>query len=174
MAGAGDDVEGGVALIGAIERLREWVSHLAGPQNWNELVDLLSKSPCALASALIAAGVWLYSDYQERLEIQLAKQEVRHERELSRAREGLSERRDVINLFLQFMPKDFSDPQLSLKVETLSSYCSENSELGDRAGWSESCAKASAGSAMNMPPARGLALPPLQRRLRPATTQTFI
>jgi hypothetical protein len=108
------------------------IANLSGPKNWNDVADLLSKTVFAAASALIAFGVWAYSDYRESLQKELDRQQKRHELQLTQAREGLSDRRDVINLFLQFMPKDFSDPQISLKVDTLSSYCSETDRLGRR------------------------------------------
>jgi hypothetical protein len=112
-----------------LRALRIYITSLSGPKNWNDFADLLSKTVVAAASAIVATGIWLYSDYQERLDRKLAQQEERHVAELKSAREGLSDRRDVISLFLQFMPRDDSDPQLDLKLQALSSYCSEDTRV---------------------------------------------
>lgn len=103
---------------------------LATPRSWNDFADLLSKTLFAAMSAIIALTIWVYSNTQERLNAALELQAQRHASEIKAVRENLSDRRDTINLFLQFLPQDQSDPQFQLKLQTLSSYCSEESSAG--------------------------------------------
>jgi len=105
--------------------IRTYLSSLSRPTSWNDLADLLGKTIFAFAAALIASVVGYYS--QAKLAADRRAQAVEEQRlaEQSEMRESLSNRRDEISLFLDYMPRDSTDPQWKTKITVLSSYCSE-------------------------------------------------
>jgi hypothetical protein len=117
------------------ERTRDYLNRLKWPDAWNDLADLFSKTVVAAMSAVIAAGVWVYSERekerdaeQHSIEIQNQTRQKDIEHRLSQLQISLSEdtdRRDNVNMFLGLFPKDLTDARGLLNVKALTAYCEE-------------------------------------------------
>jgi hypothetical protein len=108
---------------------------LTAPNSWLDLVDLLSKTAFAAAAALITMGVWIYKDQQDKADKQAAaaveKEKTQFDqrlRLLSQTTTESADKRQNIELFLNVLPKDASDPDWRLKTQSLSAYCVEQSK----------------------------------------------
>ncbi|HVZ29962.1 MAG TPA: hypothetical protein VG839_06180 [Asticcacaulis sp.] len=108
----------------------KYFGSLKWPDNWKDFVDLLSKTVVASVSAIVGVIVWEISHIQEAETKKRAATEAERSHQLDEIqqtidnhRQSMTEGRETITLFLTYMPKDSSDPQLSLKLNTLNSYC---------------------------------------------------
>jgi hypothetical protein len=90
----------------------KYLKGLKRPGDWNAFVDLVSKTIVAAAGTAIAWGLAAHARHDEQLEAQRA------------------DRREVVDLFLTFMPTDMNDPQFDTKISTLSAYC--NAEAAEQ------------------------------------------
>jgi len=95
----------------------------------------------AVAAAAIASVAGCYHQSRldadkrvEQAEAALASANEQHARDQATLRETLSNRRDEISLFLDYMPTDSRDPQWNLKFSVLNSYCSEDAAAGGKVG----------------------------------------
>lgn len=99
----------------------KYLSGLTKPTSWLDLADLLGKTVFALAAAIIAAGVWLYKDQQERADKTAAA-----------ATAESADKRQNIELFLNVLPKEANDPDWRIKTQSLAAYCVEQSKTADQ------------------------------------------
>ena len=113
--------------------MRTYIAGLARPVSWNDLADFLSKTVFAAAAATVALVASCQSEARseaQRLvaaaEKKLSEQAAQFAADKKDLREALSSRRDEITLFLDYMQRRRSDPQWSVKLPVLSSYCSED------------------------------------------------
>jgi hypothetical protein len=89
--------------------LFRYLVRLKRPRDWNSFVDLVSKTVVAAAGAAIAWGLAAHARHDEQVEAQRAH------------------RREVVDMFLTFMPTDMNDPYFDTKISTLSAYCNAES-----------------------------------------------
>lgn len=87
---------------------------LKRPDDWAGLVELLSKTLFAFIAAIIASGTWLY-----------VKRDESHKAELAALRAQTTDKREIINLFVNVMPDDIAEPKAEVRLLALRSYCDE-------------------------------------------------
>jgi hypothetical protein len=91
--------------------LWKYLARLKRPADWNSFADLVSKTIVAAAGTAIAWGLAAHARHDEQVEAQRAH------------------RREVVDMFLTFMPTDMNDPQFDTKISTLSAYCNAESAV---------------------------------------------
>ena len=116
-----------------------YLKSLKRPADWSELTEILSKTVFAFMAALIAGAAWLYVQQSEAADkkraqedARLAQANERHAAELTALRAETSDKREVINLFINVMPADIAEPKAEVRILALKSYCDEEYRADSR------------------------------------------